>query len=161
MYSSSNPNNPPPYTPTPTNFYEPSLPQNKSIDSPMGSPLMNQQMMDKPPQMMNQQHMSHMTMTPPHSALAPQMYPYKMYNLTTDITQCQEPNFARCKFCNFIGMTRVEKKYSTCQLIVGILMICSMYLLIPGICVLIFWSDYEHFCTRCQSSVGKKKGCCC
>jgi len=166
MGSSSNPNNPPPYTPTPTNFNESSQPQNKSIDSPMGSPhtpvpMINQQMINKPPHTMNQQHTSHMKMTTPQSAFAPQLYPYNADSLATDITQCKEPKLARCKSCNFIVMTRVEKKVSICQLIIVILMFCSIYLIVPSICVLIFCSDYEHFCTRCQSSIGRKKGCCC
>ena len=92
---------------------------------------------------------------------APQMYPYNADSLTTDITQCKEPKLARCKSCNFIVMTRVEKKVSICQLIIVILMFCSIYLIVSGIFVLIFCSDYEHFCTRCQSSIGRKKGCCC
>lgn len=85
----------------------------------------------------------------------PHSYPYTISKAPVDITKCKEPNVALCPSCNFVGMTRVEKKFSTCQIVLGILFICSAYMIIPGILILIFAFDYEHCCSRCNCIIGR------
>lgn len=169
--SSFNPNDPPAYAPP--NFDGPNPYHNRPIDGPMGSPylsgpIMNQPYMNKPPppQMINQAQMAPMQMASPQIAahqfaFTPQMYPYNTNSFfpTADVTQCKESCIAHCHTCGFIGLTHIEKKFSNCQLVIGILMICTISLSIPGILILIYASDYEHFCTRCKKSIGKKTTC--
>lgn len=104
--------------------------------------------------------MNHQMMGGPHS-FSPQIYPYTMIPAVFDITKCKDPNVACCPSCNHIAMTRVEKKFSTCQIILGVILICSVVMIVPGILILALSSDYEHFCTRCKRSIGKNKTFCC
>ena len=108
----------------------------------------------------------------PHSQLfnniqpSIQAYPftyYAPYTLTlpiTDVTKFSHPTFTSCPSCKSLGLTRVEKRVSVCQVISAILMICSGYLIILGIVVLIFFHDVEHFCAKCNRRIGTKKACC-
>lgn len=90
----------------------------------------------------------------------PQVYPSNMAPFVFDITKCRDPNVARCPSCNHTAMTRVEKIFSACQIISGVVLICSVFMIVPGVIILAMASDYEHFCTRCNSSIGINKNCC-
>ncbi len=96
--------------------------------------------------------------------LDPQPTAYSPYTVTlpiTDVSKYSHSTFTRCPDCNALGLTRVEKKFSTCQVITGIILICSGYLVIFGILTLIFAMDYDHFCARCNRRIGRKRTFCC
>lgn len=130
-------------------------------------PQMNSQAMTQASQMTKQTPYQMSTMQIESSQMGanqfinpPQMYPYCASPFLADINACTESSMASCQTCHFFGMTRVERRFSTCQFLTGFFCIFSGIFIIPGILILILARDYEHTCTRCQSCVGKKKAFC-
>jgi hypothetical protein len=98
-----------------------------------------------------------------NSPQSPQIQNYLPYTATlpiTDVTRHSHSTFTRCNACNSLGLTRVEKRFSVVQVILGIVLICTCYLIFLGILVLIFAMDYDHFCPKCNSLIGRKKRFC-
>lgn len=78
-----------------------------------------------------------------------------------DVSSCTESTLTTCPNCKLFGMTRIERSFGVCQLICGILMICSLYLMLFGILVLVLAKNYDHYCARCNFKIGTKESCCC
>ena len=167
-FASLNSEAPPPYTPIaiPLDFDTPAQ-QNRPISRHVAAP-----MIPGPPHMMAtpkniQPYMNNHTQAPIQPQISgPQYYPpHQMYPYTLtpvyDITKFKDPNIAQCPLCGFIGMTRVEKKYSCCQVVSGISMIFTVALFIPGVIILVAAYDYQHYCTRCNVRLGTYKTFCC
>lgn len=92
----------------------------------------------------------------------PNLYtPYTVTLPITDVTKYSHSTFTKCPKCNTLGLTRIEKAFSTCQVLTGIVLILTGYLVIVGILVLIFAMDYDHYCAKCNCKIGRKKtfGC--
>lgn len=149
--------------------------QSGPIMNQRSGPMMSQQpgtkMNQQPSPMINQQSGPMMgqpqgpMMKPPMQMGGPQFpYPGQVYpvpfSITADVTQCSEPNIASCPTCHFVGMTRVERRFATGHTVTGILLMCTFYLIVPGILILLLFRDYEHFCSRCNNPIGRKKAFC-
>lgn len=95
-----------------------------------------------------------------------QAYPYfqpQTYTVSlpiTDVSKHSHSTFTRCPACNSLGLSRTEKLFSISQVLLAILCICTGYLVIVGILILIFGMDYEHFCAKCNCRIGRKKTFC-
>lgn len=94
----------------------------------------------------------------PYPQAQAQSYPSHISN--PDYSEYSEPVMACCPNCRYSGLTRIEKKMGTCQLVSGILMIASLGCWLPGLLTLLLCKDTVHLCSRCGINLGTKEGCC-